>query len=95
MMENVSLYLAASAVIAFGSAHKSVVVRAATARLLDNAVAGALGAERFMGTSREFQVIIFSCREILENWRARVLRTSILFFIHFILVNNTIITPQS
>ena len=56
MMENITLYSAAAAVVAFGAAHKSVVVRAATARLLDNAVAGALGAERFMGTSREFQV---------------------------------------
>ncbi len=38
-----------------GANHKSVVVRTNVARILDNMV-GALGAEKFMGSSRELQV---------------------------------------
>jgi len=54
MAENVTVFRALQCVIV-GANHKSVVVRANVARIVDN-VACALGAERVMGCSKEFQV---------------------------------------
>ena len=54
MVENVTVLRAAQVVVGGGFGHKSVVVRTTVARLLDKIVTQ-LGAERVMGSSKEFQ----------------------------------------
>ena len=55
MVENVSVLKALQVVVGGGFGHKSVVVRTNVARLIDKVVTQ-LGAERVMGSSKEFQV---------------------------------------
>ena len=59
MVENVTVLKAMQVVVGGGFGHKSVVVRTNVARLVDKVVTQ-LGAERVMGSSKEFQAS-FSC----------------------------------
>ena len=54
MVENVTVLRAMQVVVTGGFGHKSVVVRTNVARLVDKVVTQ-LGAERVMGSSKEFQ----------------------------------------
>ena len=54
MVENVTVLKAMQVVVGGGFGHKSVVVRTNVARLVDKVVTQ-LGAERVMGSSKEFQ----------------------------------------
>lgn len=58
MVETVTLFKALETVVEGGANHKSVVIRSTVARLMDKIVTQ-MGAERVMGSSNEFQEIIF------------------------------------
>ncbi len=58
MAENISVYRAIHAVSDGGLHHKSNVVRGEVARIFDIIVTQ-LGAERIVGSSKEFQEIVF------------------------------------
>ena len=75
-MENISVNKAVTTVSESGINHKSVVVKAQTAKLLDHVIT-AIGPERFYGSSKDTQVRSFCffchtfCRNLfvyLENW---------------------------
>ena len=59
MVENVTVLRAMQAIVASGGlGHKSVVVKTNVARLVDKVVTQ-LGAERVMGSSKEFQASLY------------------------------------
>ena len=67
MSETVTVFRAVQSVINGGLNHKSTVVRAEVARLLDMVVC-ALGSARVMGCSREFhELLIPSCAKLLTD----------------------------
>ena len=57
MAEHVTVLTALQCVVSSGAGHKSPIVRTASARIVDKIVT-ALGADRVMGCSKEFQVYI-------------------------------------
>ena len=76
LVENVSVNKAVTTVCESGINHKSVVVKAQTAKLLDHVIT-AIGPERFYGSSKDTQVRSFCffchtfCRNLfvyLKNW---------------------------
>ncbi|XP_059088940.1 uncharacterized protein LOC131885033 [Tigriopus californicus] len=58
LVETVTLFKALETLVTGGANHKSVVIRSTVARLMDKIV-NQMGAERVMGSSNEFQEIIF------------------------------------
>ena len=58
MMEQVTAFRALQTTFSGGFNHKSVIVRTSVARLMDKLITQ-MGAERVMGSSREFHELVF------------------------------------
>ena len=66
MVESVSVYRGLEVAITGGINHKSQIVRTVVARLMDKVVCQ-MGAERVMGSSKEFQVTVKSSSSSSRN----------------------------
>ena len=82
MVENVTVLRAAQVVVGGGFGHKSVVVRTTVARLLDKIVTQ-LGAERVMGSSKEFQASQHSSPNAGQQLDTAHLRNGRITYTHY------------
>ena len=71
LVENISVYKAISSIYENGINHKSVVIRAQVAKLIDHVIT-AIGPERFYGSSKDTQVRLILYRDLLTGCTSRI-----------------------